>query len=344
VSYGQICGWLHREGYALRNMASLPHISVAGACATATHGSGDANGNLSTAVAAMEVVTAGGEVISLSRDQPGHQFQGAVVGLGGLGVVTSLTLDVVPTFDVRQFVRENLPLRQLEDHFEEIFSSAYSVSLFTDWRGERVNQVWLKRIVRDEDDSMFEARADLFGATPAPVRRHPIPGLTAEACSEQMGIPGPWHERLPHFRMDHTPSSGEELQSEYLVPRHHAVAAIRAIHAIRGRVAPLLQISEVRSVAEDELWMSPCYRQACVGIHFTWKKDWEKVSKILPLIESQLAPFDARPHWGKLFAMQPARVQALYPKLEDFRQLLLEYDPEGKFRNAFLDTYILGTQ
>jgi xylitol oxidase len=258
--------------------------------------------------------------------------------------VTSLTLDVVPTFDVRQFVRENLPLRQLEDHFEEIFSSAYSVSLFTDWRGERVNQVWLKRIVRDEDDSMFEARADLFGATPAPVRRHPIPGLTAEACSEQMGIPGPWHERLPHFRMDHTPSSGEELQSEYLVPRHHAVAAIRAIHAIRGRVAPLLQISEVRSVAEDELWMSPCYRQACVGIHFTWKKDWEKVSKILPLIESQLAPFDARPHWGKLFAMQPARVQALYPKLEDFRQLLLEYDPEGKFRNAFLDTYILGTQ
>ena len=340
VRYGQLCWHLNREGYALHNLASLPHISVTGACATATHGSGDRNGNLATAISAMEMVTAEGEVVVLSRDHHGEQFRGAVVGLGGLGVVTKLTLDIVPTFDMRQDVYENLPLARLEDHFDEILSSAYSVSLFTDWRSARFNQVWCKR--RVTDSAPFELEPELFEATLAASPRHPIAGLSAINCTEQMGVPGPWHERLPHFRMDYTPSSGEELQTEYLVPRQHACAAIRAIERIREQVAPLLQISEVRNIAADHLWMSPCYQQACVSIHFTWKKNWPAVRKLLPMIEEQLAPFNARPHWGKLFTMPPARLQSLYEKLRDFQHLLRDYDPQGKFRNAFLDRYIFG--
>lgn len=341
VRYGQLCSYLHQEGCALHNLASLPHISVAGACATATHGSGVDNGNLATVVAAMEVVTANGEVIVLSREQDGDKFNGAVVGLGGLGVITKLTLDVLPTFDMRQDVYENLSLTQLEKSFDTILSSAYSVSLFTDWQSARINQVWLKH--RITDSASFELEPEWFGATLAPSDRHPIPGLSAVNCTKQMGVPGPWHERLPHFRMDYTPSSGEELQSEYLVPRQHAFAAINAIAQMRGQVAPLLQICEVRSIAADNLWMSPCYKQACVGIHFTWKKNWEAVRNLLPLIEEQLAPFNARPHWGKLFTMSPARLQSLYEKLPDFQNLLRSYDPQGKFRNAFLDTYIFAT-
>ena len=340
VKYGQLCLQLHAQGYALHNMASLPHITVAGACATATHGSGDGNGNLATVVAAMELVTAGGEMVVLSREQHGEQFQGAVVGLGGLGVVTKLTLDIVPTFAMQQEVYENLPLAQLEEHFDEIVSSAYSVSLFTDWQDDRVNQVWLKRRLRDE--TALAVAPKFFEATLAPSERHPIASLPAEPCTAQMGIPGAWYERLPHFRIDDMPSSGEELQSEYFVPRQHAVAALRAVDRLREQIAPLLQISEVRTIAADTLWMSPCYQQASVAIHFTWKKDWPAVSKLLPLIEEQLAPFNARPHWGKLFTISPARLQSLYKKLPEFQQLLRSYDPQGKFRNAFLDTYIFG--
>jgi alditol oxidase len=340
IKYGHLCRRLHSEGYALHNMASLPHISVAGACATATHGSGDGNGNLATAVAGMELVTADGVVVEISREQHGEQFQGAVVGLGGLGVVTKLTLDIVPAFAMQQEVYENLPLAQLEDHFDAIVSSAYSVSLFTDWQDERVNQVWLKR--RLSDEAGIAVAPTFFGATLAPGDQHPIARLSAEPCTTQMGIPGPWYERLPHFRIDGMPSSGEELQTEYFVPRQHAVAALRAVTQLHEQIAPLLMISEVRTVAADTLWMSMCYQQARVGIHFTWKRNWPAVQKLLPIIEERLAPFNARPHWGKLFTMAPARLQSLYEKLPDFQNLLRSYDPQGKFRNAFLDTYIFG--
>jgi alditol oxidase len=340
ITYGQLCRQLHHQGFALHNLASLPHISVAGACATATHGSGDRNSNLASAVAALELVAADGALVVLSREQHGDQFQGAVVGLGGLGVVTKLTLDIVPTFAMQQEVYENLPLARLEEHFDTIMSSAYSVSLFTDWQDGRVNQVWLK--LQLADGAAQAVGAGFYGATPAPADRHPIASLPAEPCTEQMGIRGPWHERLPHFRMDHTPSSGEELQTEYFVPRQHAVAALRAVDRLGGQVAPHLLISEVRTIAADDLWMSPCYRQPCVAIHFTWKQDWPAVGKLLPLLEEQLAPFEARPHWGKLFTMSPARLSSLYQKLPDFRELLRSYDPQGKFRNAFLDTYIFG--
>jgi alditol oxidase len=341
VRYGELCSQLHRAGYALHNMASLPHISIAGACATSTHGSGDGNGSLATAVAAIELVTADGDVVVVSREQDGEQFEGMVVGLGGFGVLTKLTLDVVPAFEVRQVAYENLPLANLAAHFDQIAGSAYSVSLFTDWQQERVNQVWLKHSITA--GAPFEPIPTLFEATPAPMRRHPITSLSAENCTEQMGIPGPWHERLPHFRLEFTPSSGEELQTEYLVPRQHAVAAFHAIYGLRDALAPLLQISEVRTIAADNLWMSPYYKQACVALHFTWYKDWDAVRQLLPLIETQLAPLDARPHWGKLFTMPPERVRTLYTKLPDFQRLLGAYDPHGKFRNAFLDTYIFGS-
>lgn len=341
VHYGQLCPYLQEQGRALHNLASLPHISVAGACATATHGSGSRNGNLGTIVSALEFVTASGDVTTLTREKDGDQFNGAVVHLGGLGVITRLTLDTQPAFDVRQHLYEHLPLARLETHFEEIFSGGYSVSLFTDWKNRTFNQVWLKR--RVEPGSTPDLPPDFFGATPASQPLHPIAGLPAENCTEQMGVPGPWHERLPHFRMNFTPSSGEELQSEYFVPRDKGFAALQAIGHLRDHITPHLFISEIRTIDADQQWMSPCYRQPCMAIHFTWKQHWPAVSKVLPRIEAALAAFDARPHWGKLFTVSPARLAALYKRLPDFRQLLQDYDPQGKFRNAFLDTYISGT-
>nr|MBC9203921.1 FAD-binding protein [Paenibacillus sp. PL91] len=338
IRYGDLCDYLYGCGYALHNLASLPHITIAGACSTATHGSGDRNGNLATAVHSMEVVKADGERVVFSRDQQDGLLVGAVVGLGGLGVITQITLDVIPAFQMSQYVFDNLPLAQLNDHFDDIFSSAYSVSLFTDWKTDAFNQVWLKRKISDY--YLAGEESEFYGAMHASVHRHPVPGHSAENCSEQFGIPGPWHERLPHFRMDFTPSAGEELQSEYFVPRHYAYQALCAIDRIRDYISPHLYVSEIRTIAEDNLWMSPCYKQDSVAIHFTWKADWIAVRKILPLIEEQIAPFRARPHWGKLFAMPPIHLQSLYEKLPYFQQLLLQCDPQGKFCNAFLKKYI----
>ncbi|RAP77220.1 FAD-binding protein [Paenibacillus montanisoli] len=335
IRYGELCGYLHANGLALHNLASLPHISVAGACATATHGSGDRNGNLATAVSAMTLVKADGEAVRLTRGQP--EFEGAVVGLGALGVVANLTLEVVPAFQISQRVYENLPLANLEQHLDDIFSSAYSVSLFMDWKRPVFNQVWLKH--RTDEAAGYD-EPEFFGATLATAKLHPVPGLSAENCSEQLGVSGPWFERLPHFRMNFMPSAGEELQSEYFVPRSHAYEALLAIDSLRDYVSPLLYISEVRSIASDELWMSPCCRQPSIAIHFTWKADWEAVRRVLPMIEEKLEPFNAKPHWGKLFAMPSDRLCPLYEKLPDFRRLLHQYDPQGKFRNDFLIEYM----
>lgn len=341
IRYGELCRYLHEHGLALHNLASLPHISVAGAVATATHGSGVRNGNLATAVRAMEVIRADGEKLVFTRGQEDGDFDGAVVGLGGLGVVTAVTLDTIPAFQIRQHVYENLPLSRLRDHADAIFSSGYSVSLFTDWTAASFNQVWLKREWTAPAGAASETEPDFYGATPADADRHPVPGHTAENCSAQLGVPGPSYDRLPHFRMEFTPSAGEELQSEYFVPRAQAYEALCAIERLRERIAPLLYISEVRTIAEDKLWMSPCYGQDAVGIHFTWKPDWPSVRQLLPDIEAQLAPFRAKPHWAKLFTMAPERLQPLYAKLPDFRRLLRQCDPEGKFRNDFLETYIM---
>ncbi len=341
ITYGQLCPYLDSKGFALQNLASLPHISVAGACSTATHGSGEKNGNLATAVSGLELVIASGDVVNLTRERDGGALRAAVVGLGALGVITKVTLDIQPKYLMRQYVYENMPLSQLKDHFDAIESSAYSVSLFTDWQKRRISEVWIKS--RLEEGQTFHATPEFFGAKLATRNLHPIAELSAENCTEQMGVPGPWYERLPHFRMGFTPSAGKELQSEYFVPRQNAVEAILAVERLRDQVTPHLMITEIRAIAADELWLSPCYEQPCVTIHFTWKQDWPAVSKLLPVIEKELAPFHARPHWGKLFTTSPAELKSTYEKMPDFIELCRKYDPQGKFRNEYLNKNVFGS-
>ncbi len=336
LKYGELVRALGEEGVALHNLASLPHISVAGAVATATHGSGDANGNLATAVAGIELVRSDGEIVEASRGEP--DFDGLVVGLGALGAVTRITLDVEPDYEVRQRVFEGLGWEALFEHFDEITSCGYSVSVFTDW-GETVDQVWVKSRVTDEPERI---REDLFGAVAAEVDRHPILELDATSCTPQLGRPGLWSDRLPHFRMDFTPSTGEELQSEYLVPRRHAVEAIGVVRALAGSIRPVLQISEIRSVAADRLWMSTSYGEESVCIHFTWKPEREAVGDVVVRLEAALAPFGARPHWGKVFEADAAAIAPLYERLPDFVRLMERLDPRGAFRNSWLEARLLG--
>jgi xylitol oxidase len=338
ITYGQLCPYLDSKGFALHNLASLPHISVAGACSTATHGSGERNGNLATAVSGLEMITAAGDLVKLTRNADGEVFQGAVVGLGALGVITRITLDIQPTYAMRQYVYEDMPLAQMKDHFDDIEASGYSVSLFTDWQKQRFSEVWIKS--RVGDGQAFAAPQEFFGAKLAVRNLHPIAELSAENCTEQMGVVGPWYERLPHFRMGFTPSAGKELQSEYFVPRRNAVDAILALERLRDQVTPHLLITEIRTIAADELWMSTCYRQPSVTIHFTWKPDWPAVRRLLPVIEKALSPFQPRPHWGKLFTLPSAELRSRYERLGEFIELAAKYDPKGKFRNDFLNTYV----
>jgi xylitol oxidase len=337
TKYGDFAPELHEKGYAVHNLASLPHISVAGACATATHGSGVTNGNLASAVAAVELVTGNGDIINLNRDADEDMLNGVVVNLGALGIITKVTLDIEKTFDVRQDVFQNLPLESLKNNFDAILSGGYSVSLFTDWQNELVSQVWVKRKV---DDQIEELGTDYYGAKAAVRNLHPITELSAENCTEQMGVPGPWYDRLPHFKMGFTPSSGKELQSEFFVPRERALEAILALEKRSKQIQPQLMITEIRTISADNLWMSPSYHQDSVAIHFTWKQNPKEVGELITMIETELEPFLYRPHWGKLFSTDPSLLASRYNKLPEFIALARQLDPLGKFKNDYLNLNI----
>ncbi|MGI9822696.1 FAD-binding protein [Agromyces sp. Marseille-Q5079] len=338
LRYGELAEALERDGWALANLASLPHISVGGAVATGTHGSGDALGSLAAAVAALELVTADGSLRVLRRGDP--DFDGAVVALGALGVVTALELDVEPTYEVAQSVFERLPLDAVLADLDAVTGLAASTSLFTTWRDpDVIDQLWLKRRADAAASDAVPAALAAMGASASTVKRHPLPDFSAEHCTEQLGMPGPWFERLPHFKLAFTPSNGDELQSEFLVPRARAAEALRVVRSLATSIAPLLQVCEIRTVAADELWLSAAYGRETVGIHFTWLPDQPAVEALLPTLQAALAPLEARPHWGKLFDVAEAaeRMPQLYPRWHDFAGLRASLDPEGVFRNELLE-------
>ncbi len=334
IRYGDLSSALEEHGLALPNLASLPHVSVGGAIATGTHGSGARNQSLSAGVASLELVCADGAVRRLRRGD--GDFDGSVVSLGALGLVTRVSLDVVPAFVLRQYVFEQLPWSTVEAELDAILEGAYSVSLFTMWEEPAIGQVWVKT------KEQLSSRSSYFGATPANEPRHPIPGADWENCTEQLGVPGHSGERLPHFRLGFTPSGGAELQSEYVVAREHGADAIRELRRLSGAVSPLLLTSEIRTVAADTLWLSPFYGQDSIAFHFTWKPRGEEVLAVLPRIESALEPFGVRPHWGKLFIRAAEDLEAVYPKLPDFRRLVQKLDGAGTFRNEFVSRYVWG--
>ena len=338
VKYAQLCPRLLRQGFAVANLASLPHIAVVGACATATHGSG--TGNLATQVAALELVDGRGEVVTLSAERNREAFEGAVVGLGALGIVTRVTLRVLPAFDVRQWVWENMPVAEYLAHFDDVVRAGYSVSAFTTWRDDRVSEVWVKRRA---DAGDWSPGPRWYGATPASRDVHPIVAMDARACTPQRGLPGPAWERLPHFRPDFPPSSrGRERHSEYFVARPDAVAAIRALYAVGPRIAKALQISEIRTVSADQLWMSTAYGRDTVALHFTWTDDDADVAAAMPVVEAALDRFGPRPHWGKMHTLSGAALAARLPRLADYRDLCRRHDPDGRFVNDYLRPLFAG--
>ena len=329
TQYSGLVRELARHGRALHNLASLPHITVVGATATGTHGSGNRNGSLSTSVAGLEIVRSDGELVVLGPDD--EDLPGAVVHLGALGVVTRIGLRFQPTFDVRNNVYVGLTWERLFADLDGVADAAYSVSVFTDWH--EITSVWVKSRPSDLDVPPEE----FFGARAATEPTHMLPDTPVENLTEQLGVPGEWHERLPHFRAEFTPSKGDELQSEYFVPRRHGRSACEALRSLAARIAPLLQVSEIRTVAADDLWLSPASGGDVLALHFTWVPDPARVTALLPEMEAALRPYAARPHWGKLFTTDAGELGRLYPRMPDFRTLVRRFDPRGAFRNDYLD-------
>ncbi len=325
LRYAEVAAALERAGFALANLASLPHISVAGSVATGTHGSGDTQRGLAAAVAGLTLVAPDGTLVDVHRDAD----PGAIVALGALGIVTALTLDIEPTFQVAQHVYLGVPLAEIAGSFDAVFGSAYSVSAFTTWESGEAN-IWQKRRVGAPDPAWT-------GARPATEAINPVPGMSAANATEQLGVPGPWHERLPHFRPQFTPSAGRELQSELFVPRASAAEAIAALREIGELIASVLQVSEIRVVRADSLWLSPAYHRDSVAFHFTWIEDAVAVAPVLAQVEQRLVPLGARPHWGKLTSIPATEIAANYVCANDFAALLRRFDPDGKFRNSYVD-------
>ena len=333
VRYGELATRLDAAGFALHNMASLPHISVAGSIATGTHGSGDRNGGLATAVTGIDIVTAGGDLVHMTRQSHPDSFAGSIVGLGALGVVARVRLAIEPAYEVAQWVYEGMPWDRLLAEVDAVFASAYSVSVLTRWNAPAVDYVWTKHRGQGSPPARW------LDATLADEPRHPVIGLPPAPATPQLGRPGRWHERLPHFRLEFTPSVGAELQSEYFVPREHAAAAIDAMRAIGDRLAPVLMVSELRTIAADDLWLSPTYGRDSMALHFTWAPDTPAVLAAVAEVETALEPFDHRPHWGKVFTMTPEAVAGRFDRLDDFGRLRHRVDPDGVFGNEFVDRF-----
>ena len=337
MRYYELLQALEREGLAIHNTASLPHITVGGAVASATHGSGDKLQNLAGAVAALELVTGDGEILRVARGDA--DFEGMVVHVGALGVVSQITLDVQPSYRMRQEVFLDLDWDVLYEQFDEIMSSGDSVSMFTDY-GDTVNELWVKTRVADED--AWVPRTELFGARAATVQTHPVSRLDGLVCTDQMGVPGPWCDRLPHFKVEAIGDAGNEMQAEYMVDRKDAVAGIRTLKELSEVVRPYILAAEFRSVAPDDLWLSSAYQRETICLHYATIADPGVPNEMLPVVERALEPFAPRPHWGKLFVATADELAPRYPKMGDFRALANRLDPNGKFRNEFLDRHVFG--
>jgi alditol oxidase len=332
TTYGELASALHAHGFALHNLGSLPHISVAGAIATGTHGSGHRNGALHTAVTALELVTATGDLIETRRGEPG--FAGIVVGLGAFGIVTRITLGIEPTYQVRQDAFSGLPWSAVVSDLDAIMASAYSVSLMTHWSGDTVDRAWLKTRLPSTGPSDPLARMGAIAAV------HPSSTGQADPSLTTFGTPGPWSERLCHFRPDCDPGDPAQIQSEYMVPRSQGVSAITRLRSIGPEMDRDLILAEIRTVAADDLWLSACYGHDTLALHFTWHRRPESVRAITRKLEELLLPLGARPHLGKLIHAKAAEIAPLYPRMANFHALAQDYDPRGKFRNAFLDEHV----
>ncbi len=329
MSYTEVTGELHRAGFALANMASISQISIAGACATGTHGSGDDQRILAASVAAMQLMMSDGDLVELRRDIHRDRFRGSVVALGALGIVTQLTLDIEPAYEMSQRVYLGVPLDEIHDRLDEVFSAGYSVSAFTDWFSGEAS-VWVKQRADRPMSSWTAGRQTQR-------RVHPVPGMSPELCTEQLGVVGPWHERLPHFRSKPALGVASELQSELFLPRKVAQQAITALREISNLFAPVLLVSEIRTVRVDELWLSPAYGRDSVAFHFTWARNESAMLPVLAAIEERLLPLDPRPHWGKVTSVSPRKMVSSYERAHDFERLMVEYDPIFKFRNDFVN-------
>jgi xylitol oxidase len=322
IRLGDLGRLLEARGYAIANLPSLPHISLGGAVATATHGSGDSLGMLATFVRGLEVVGADGAV----RRFEGAELAGAVMSYGALGVVTRITVAVEPAFEVRQDPFSELPWRDLEEHLDEIFAAAYSVSLFTAWTGDVRGGLVKTRSGAGWTGSFFGA--ELTPEDPAEIG--------AVTKNTEVRSFGPSWDRLPHFRLAAVPSVGEELQSEYFVPRSTALETLRTIRALGPDIDRALHATELRSVAADELWLSPASGSDVLAIGFTWRDAPDLVYPLLPRLEERILPLGARPHWAKLFDVRGDALRSLYPRWDDFLALRDAVDPQRKFTNAFL--------
>ena len=331
LKYGELAPVLHEQGWALDNLASLPHISIAGSISTGTHGSGVKNKNLANQVISFDVVTAEGEIRHIDRSNPA--FSAMVVGLGLGGIVYQYELRIEPTYEIRQVVYPNIPLDILQRNFDPIMSTAYSVSYFTDWGSDQVGNLWCKfRADEVIPDS-------IGGCAQADKKYHPITSVNPEACTEQLGVPGDWHQRLSHFKLEYTPSVGEEIQTEFFIDRKDASAAIEVLSKLGDEITPLLWITELRTIAADDLWLSGAYQRDTLGIHFTWKKE-DAIYPVVEKVEAALRPFNYRPHWGKVFTAEAQYLKSVYPKMSEFKALVEALDPTKKFENSFTRRFL----
>ena len=353
ITFGELGEYLHERNFGFHNMASLPHITVGGAISTGTHGAGVFNGNLASHVMQVKLISADGKLRTYRIGQD-PEFQHIPVSFGLAGIIVEIELDIVPDYDIQQCIYENLPFNTIKkSDYKTAFSSAYSFSIFTQWKNRKFTSIWAKYRLRkgrngNEESIMIDC-PDMNKIKPSSNKVHPLPGGDTSFVSGGIGknYKEPGYVGLPHFLMEGVPSQGEELQSEYFVSSHMFDVVIEVLfHHFEEnpKLYDLLYVSEMRFVAGDKLTLSPQHvLGSSIGFHFTWKKEFDQVVDALKGIENVLKPYNALPHMGKLFTMTGRELEGKYGQrnLRAFQSFVAPLDPLKKFVNPFLQNLIL---
>uniref|UniRef100_A0A915D0Y3 FAD-binding PCMH-type domain-containing protein n=1 Tax=Ditylenchus dipsaci TaxID=166011 RepID=A0A915D0Y3_9BILA len=341
ITYTDLIPFLQSIGLAIPMMASLGEISIAGAINTAVHGSGAGIGNLATQVLGLQMVLADGSVVQYSKGQNDTELAAATVGLGALGIVTQVTLQAQPTYNLAINVFENMDMSVLDTQLYNITHSGYAINMWSTFGTPGVlDQVWITTKVDSNGVNAYGNVSQLYGAPAATAQSSPIAALPPTYVVPQMGIVGPYYERLTDYDLGLSGQEGQQTQSEYYVDFDDFVPALKALQTLSAEINAVVYVALFRITEKDELWMSPQYKKTTMAIHFSWQPKLDQVMALLPKIEAALAPFNPIPHWGKLYTLKPEQYLPLLPKYPEWREQVELHDPTHKFRNKWLEENI----
>lgn len=341
ITLSTLCDELDQRGLALENMGDIGYQSIAGAAATATHGTGWHFGNISSRIVGMRLIAGDGSIVDATSDENPEVLAAARVGVGALGIVSTVTLQAVKAFRLHA-IEEPMRLDDLLSDFDGYMSSADHVEFYwvphTSW-------ALTKRNRRTDEPAMPRSKAkavidDLlitnvgFGALCRVGRRRPnlIPRL-----AKMLPSTGRLEYTDRSDRVFTSPRRVKFYEMEYAIPRDAIPEALNRVRRLVDEAGIQLSFPvEVRVVSPDDIPLSTAHGRATgyIAIHVYQGTPYDTYFQG---VERIMDSYHGRPHWGKMHFQGHETLAQRYPKWDEFQAVRRRLDPEGRFTNQYLE-------